>query len=172
MSSKNICDFLIFFFLYLHEPQQNIYEYAGTNKILGGDFSPIYIWALSFLSIIWEPYANIKEVIFNQSFLSCSKRKKSYSLGQAGLCQGKRCLKLQNHANRVRWGEAKDRTSPSLWVTPGMKPGLRRFHNNDAVGPWTYCSERPFTLLRPCSFWWSECEKINFVKPEGTLLLQ
>lgn len=74
VSSRTTCDFFI-----CSEPQLNVYELADTNKILADDFFfslSIYIWALSFPSIICEPYANIKEVIFNQSFLLSSKRKR------------------------------------------------------------------------------------------------
>lgn len=62
----------------------------------------------------------------------CLQRERNLACcsGQTGLCQDKRCTNLQNHANGVRWADAKDRTCTCLWMTHGIKHGLNNFDSN------------------------------------------
>lgn len=76
--------------------------------------------------------------------------------GQTGLCQDERCIKLQrNHANRVRWANAKDKACTCLWITHGIKHQLHSFHNDilllcfRPIANGHLCCERCFILPRP-----------------------
>lgn len=167
VSSKNICDFLISSFLLLfawttteyiwvHRYKQNTWRWFPP---------PTYMWLHPFFLLFENRMQTSRRWFLINPFCYPQWEKNLILWDKLGYVKVSGnlfffffCIKLQNPAGRVRWGGAKDRTSPSLWVTPGMKPGLHRFHDNDAVGFWTYCTERSFTLLRPWSSWWSECE--------------
>lgn len=117
VSSKNICDFLISLFSFTICMNHNrIYMSTQVQTKYLEVISPpsTYIWAPSFLSIIWELCANIKEVIFNQSFLLFLEEKEISFFGTSWVMSRKEVHKAvrSRRQGQVGWGKGQDLPKP------------------------------------------------------------